>query len=123
MVGCECCGLCEECTPTYVMGIKDSFGGKWICGLCSEAVKEKMKRNPVLTIEGALENHSAFCKQFNRTIRINPKLSLAGAMRDIARRSSQNRNSNKDFCVSKIARTISCDPFMSRVEVQRSSFQ
>ncbi|KAJ0977415.1 hypothetical protein J5N97_012889 [Dioscorea zingiberensis] len=77
----------------------------------SEAVKEKVKPKPGLAIDEALENHVAFYKQF-KTIRINPKLSLASAMRDIAKKSSQSRNPNKGFCGSKIARTMSCGPWV-----------
>lgn len=110
-VQCECCGMSEDCTPTYIGRIKEFFCGKWICGLCSEAVKEKLKRAPALTVEEALESHMALCMQFNRTTRLNPKLSLAGAMRDIARKSSQHRSS-KDLCPPKIARTKSCGPWM-----------
>ncbi|KAJ0970396.1 hypothetical protein J5N97_023273 [Dioscorea zingiberensis] len=96
MLECECCGMSEDCTPTYIRSIKDYFGGKWVCGLCSEAVNEKVKRTPGLAIDEALENHVAFYKQF-KTIWINPKLSLASAMRDIAKKSSQNRNPNNAF--------------------------
>ncbi|EER93465.1 hypothetical protein BDA96_01G095900 [Sorghum bicolor] len=38
-VSCECCGLEEECTGDYIGGVRAYFGGRWLCGLCSEAVK------------------------------------------------------------------------------------
>lgn len=38
-VSCECCGLEEECTGDYIVGVRAYFGGRWLCGLCSEAAK------------------------------------------------------------------------------------
>ncbi|XP_039006940.1 uncharacterized protein LOC120134542 [Hibiscus syriacus] len=35
----ECCGMSEEYTPEYIERIRNKFLGKWICGLCAEAVK------------------------------------------------------------------------------------
>lgn len=35
---CACCGLREECTPTYAAGVRARYGGRWLCGLCGEAV-------------------------------------------------------------------------------------
>lgn len=114
-VECECCGMSEVCTPTYISRIKSSFCGKWVCGLCDEAVKEKMRRTPTLEMEEALEFHTALCKQFNQTVRLNPMLSLAGSMREIARKSSQRRlSSNGQRGLPKIGRTISCIPRIDR---------
>nr|XP_029120232.1 uncharacterized protein LOC105040714 [Elaeis guineensis] len=120
-VGCECCGMSEDCTPTYIIRIKEFFCGKWICGLCSEAVKEQLKRTPALAMEEAVESHMALCKKFNRTTRLNPKLSLASAMRDIARKSSARRIS-KDSCGPEIARTISCGEVLD-LKIKRSPIQ
>jgi len=108
---CECCGMSEDCTPTYISRVKSSFCSKWVCGLCAKAVKEKMRRDPILAMEEALDSHATLCKQFNGTTRLNPKLSLATAMRDIARKSSQRRSSSGDQCgLPKIGRTMSCVP-------------
>ena len=41
-VKCDCCGLTEECTLTYIEKICERYQGKWICGLCAEAVKDEM---------------------------------------------------------------------------------
>uniref|UniRef100_J3LK81 Uncharacterized protein n=1 Tax=Oryza brachyantha TaxID=4533 RepID=J3LK81_ORYBR len=38
---CECCELREDCTRGYILGVKADFGGRWLCGLCSEAVVEQ----------------------------------------------------------------------------------
>lgn len=111
---CECCGMSEDYTPAYVSSIKDFYCGKWVCGLCSEAVKEHQNRTPKVTMNEALDSHMAFCKKYNRTTRLNPKLSLAEEMRDIAKRSSQHKNF-KNFPLTKIARSTSCNP---RIEFQ-----
>lgn len=105
--------MSEECTPTYIGRIKAFFCGKWVCGLCAEAVKEKMRRASALTIEEALESHAALCKQFNGT-RLNPKLSLASAMREIARKSSRQRSLTSDQCgLPNIGRTMSCSGYFN----------
>ncbi|KAF2301165.1 hypothetical protein GH714_020572 [Hevea brasiliensis] len=41
---CECCGMSEECTPEYIDRVRNKFLGKWICGLCAEAVKEEKEK-------------------------------------------------------------------------------
>ncbi|KAK3138235.1 hypothetical protein QOZ80_5AG0366190 [Eleusine coracana subsp. coracana] len=91
-VRCECCGMAEECTPTYIGRVRERFQGKWVCGLCGEAVKERLAREPALTVGGAVDAHAALCERFNSTVRLNPKLSLASSMRDIARKSSLHRS-------------------------------
>lgn len=91
-VRCECCGMAEECTPTYIGRVRERFQGKWVCGLCAEAVKERLARQPALTVAGAVDAHAALCERFNSTVRLNPKLSLASSMRDIARKSSLHRS-------------------------------
>ncbi|XP_073116125.1 uncharacterized protein [Elaeis guineensis] len=121
MVECELCGMSEECSPTYISRIKEFFCGKWVCGLCSEAVKELVKRTPALTMEEAMESHMALCKKFNSTTRLNPKLSLAGAMRDIARKSSERRTSRNSHG-SQISRTVRCGAVLD-VKLKRSPIQ
>ncbi|KAK6927346.1 Protein of unknown function DUF1677, plant [Dillenia turbinata] len=114
-VECECCGLIEDCTPNYIAKVKDSFSGKWVCGLCSEAVKEKLKQISTSTgtsnAEEALKSHKDFCQSYNTTTRLNPKLSLTSAMRDIAKKSFESRRFTSFVKPkSKLTRTISCDP-------------
>nr|KJB65601.1 hypothetical protein B456_010G105800 [Gossypium raimondii] len=94
---CECCGLEEDCTADYIRRVKGRHCGKWVCGLCSEAVTE-------------------FCQRFNSTTRLNPKLSLTCAMRDIAKRSNQNRSSNTP---NKMGRSNSCVP---KINLNNRSF-
>ncbi|KAK1367806.1 hypothetical protein POM88_033898 [Heracleum sosnowskyi] len=57
LAACECCGLEEDCTPKYISKVKTSHSGKWLCGLCSEVVKEKMLKAPLTEMdEAAPEN-------------------------------------------------------------------
>ncbi|KAK9099077.1 hypothetical protein Syun_026122 [Stephania yunnanensis] len=105
-VECRCCGHFEDCTPDYINDVKNSHCGKWVCGLCSEAVKDKLLRAPAgsVTLEEVVDSHTDFCL----TTRLNPKLSLAWAMKDIAQRSSRQRASlmvKSSSLVPKIART------------------
>ncbi|KAL0909488.1 hypothetical protein M5K25_020362 [Dendrobium thyrsiflorum] len=41
---CECCGLTEERREIYVATVRGRYGGRWICGLCAEAVEEETFR-------------------------------------------------------------------------------
>ncbi|XP_010526100.1 PREDICTED: uncharacterized protein LOC104803753 [Tarenaya hassleriana] len=110
-VNCDCCGLEEECTPQYIDRIKNSYSGKWVCGLCAEVITEKLgKQFPAAgSVMEALEWHRGFCERFNSTTRLNPKLYFAYSMRDVAKRSSQNRKPNGSRGL-KIARSSSYDP-------------
>ncbi|PIN24708.1 hypothetical protein CDL12_02564 [Handroanthus impetiginosus] len=102
---CECCGLKEDCTKEYISRIRNSFSGKWVCGLCSEAVMERVDHGPV-AIEEAIITHKNFVEEFNSTTRVNPKLSLTWAMKDIAKRSGEKRKNGG----KKIMRSSSCVP-------------
>ncbi|KAE9615287.1 hypothetical protein Lalb_Chr04g0253651 [Lupinus albus] len=44
---CDCCGLTEECTQAYIERIRERYNGKWVCGLCAEAVKDEIVRSEV----------------------------------------------------------------------------
>lgn len=107
-VECECCGLKEDCTKEYITNIRNSRS-EWVCGLCSEAVKERLKHEPIITIEEALSTHTIFCQEFNSTTRLNPKLSLTCAMKDIAKKSCEKRRNNLSSS-KMIIRTVSCVP-------------
>ncbi|KAM7459351.1 hypothetical protein LguiA_036345 [Lonicera macranthoides] len=104
---CYCCDLKEDCTKDYFAKVKNSYSGKWVCGLCSEAVKETQAQGPM---EEALRKHRNLCQDFNATTRLNPKLSLTWAMKDIAKRSFENRNNLNNLPISKIGRSSSCVP-------------
>eukprot|EP01018_Ginkgo_biloba_P024278 Gb_26827 [translate_table: standard] len=80
---CECCGLKEECTPAYIARVRDRFYGRWVCGLCGEAVKDELcKAESGIGMEDALKAHMQFCTQFNA----NPAVNVAEAMRQLLRR-------------------------------------
>jgi len=122
-VRCACCGVGEDCTASYIRGVRASFCGDWLCGLCAEAVKERARRDPAGGVAAALGAHEAECRDFNATTRLNPTLSLAGSMRRIARRSldrrtasCQERGSAPASRAAALARSASCDPwFMANV--------
>uniref|UniRef100_F6HXV1 DUF1677 domain-containing protein n=1 Tax=Vitis vinifera TaxID=29760 RepID=F6HXV1_VITVI len=89
---CDCCGLTEECTPEYIETVRERYNGRWICGLCSEAVKEEMiqmKRfQRLISTEEAVDQHMNFCKNFRSSSPpSNPTFHLISAMRQLLRRS------------------------------------
>lgn len=68
VVSCECCGLEEECTGEYIGGVRAYFGGRWLCGLCSEVVKYEAGKSarPAPDVEEAVRAHMAFCRMLKR---------------------------------------------------------
>ncbi|KAF5456464.1 hypothetical protein F2P56_025947 [Juglans regia] len=106
---CKCCGLKEDCTPAYIVEVEESYSGNWVCGLCSEAVKERLTRTPKTSTGDAVASHREFFQKFNNTARLNPNLSLASILRDIAKRSCENRSS-KNSSMKKLGRSTSCFP-------------
>nr|XP_012570741.1 uncharacterized protein LOC101488315 [Cicer arietinum] len=77
---CSCCGLVEECTHAYIACVRERFGGRWICGLCAEAVKEERVRSEsekIITMDEALRRHTKFCQQFNSSAPHNKDFILA----------------------------------------------
>ena len=85
LIKCECCGLTEECTAAYISTIRERYEGKWICGLCAEAVNYETR---FLSIEEALVRHMSFCNQFKSAAPPpNPAVHLISAMTHILRRS------------------------------------
>ncbi|RLN23799.1 uncharacterized protein C2845_PM07G21630 [Panicum miliaceum] len=63
---CECCGLREDCTREYIAGVKADFGGRWLCGLCSEAVRDEVAAKKRGEPEGAVKDHMSFCAKFGK---------------------------------------------------------
>ncbi|XP_040381373.1 uncharacterized protein LOC102713096 [Oryza brachyantha] len=124
---CECCGMSEECTPEYIRGVRARFSGRWVCGLCAEAVTEEAEKNGGER-EAALRAHTAVCKRFNGFGRTHPVLFQAEAMREILRkrsklgprsRSSINPREVRNGAAASaaaaggIARSSSCMPFIT----------
>lgn len=54
---CKCCGLKEDCTPAYIVEVQESYSGNWVCGLCSESLKERLIRAPKMSIGEAVSSH------------------------------------------------------------------
>ncbi|KAK6913953.1 Protein of unknown function DUF1677, plant [Dillenia turbinata] len=89
---CECCGLKEDCTQDYIREVKSKFDGKWLCGLCSEAVRDevnKAKKQHLIEMEEAVKAHMSFCRKF----RSNPAVRVADGMRQMLRRRSGDMSS------------------------------
>ncbi|XP_019168060.1 PREDICTED: uncharacterized protein LOC109163807 [Ipomoea nil] len=92
---CECCGLKEDCTQAYISEVKAKFDGKWLCGLCSEAVRDEIIRgnnnNSHMTmfvgIEDAVKAHMSFCRKYKSN---NPATHVADGMRQMLRRRSSH---------------------------------
>ncbi|KAI3777916.1 hypothetical protein L1987_47719 [Smallanthus sonchifolius] len=116
---CDCCGLKEECTAEYVERIRERYQGKWICGLCGEAVKEEIVRSGrLISAEEAMNRHMTF----RRATRSsgpppNPAVHLIAAIRQILRRSLDSPRSLRSMpCSPKqigadaggLARSESC---------------
>jgi hypothetical protein len=120
---CECCGMCEECTPEYIEKVRGKFFGKWICGLCTEAVKEEVEKNGGKR-EEALSSHMSACVSFNKFGRAYPVLYQAEDMREMLKKSKSGRRvratsiSPRDKGAQNkaggIARSSSCIPAITR---------
>uniref|UniRef100_A0A0E0L8Z9 DUF1677 family protein n=1 Tax=Oryza punctata TaxID=4537 RepID=A0A0E0L8Z9_ORYPU len=62
---CECCGFTEECTPQYIAAVREEYMGRWVCGLCAEAVGDEIRRagaGEIITTAEALDRHVAFAR-------------------------------------------------------------
>ncbi|CAN6194863.1 unnamed protein product [Urochloa humidicola] len=118
---CECCDMSEEYTPEYIRGVRSRFAGRWVCGLCAEAVTEEAEKSGA-GVEEALKAHMGVCKRFNGFGRTHPVLHQAEAMREILRRraklgprsrSSINPREVRGVAAAAgIARSSSCMPFI-----------
>ncbi|KVH92897.1 uncharacterized protein LOC112516990 [Cynara cardunculus var. scolymus] len=102
-VKCDCCGLTEECTPGYIERIRERYKGKWICGLCGEAVKDEIVRNErLISTEEAMARHINFCRTpISSGPPPDPAVHLIAAMRQILRRSLDSPTS---------VRSMPCSP-------------
>ncbi|KAF9617961.1 hypothetical protein IFM89_039254 [Coptis chinensis] len=118
---CECCGMCEECTPQYIQRVKDKFSGKVICGLCAEAVKEELTKNGGKG-EEALNAHMNVCVKFNRLGRTHPILYQAEAMREILKKRAKSISPKERVAVKKggIMRSSSCIPAITKDMTDRT---
>jgi hypothetical protein len=126
-VKCDCCGLTEECTIAYIDRIRKRYQGKWICGLCAEAVKDEIVRcERLISTEDAMTRHMNFCKKFNSAgPPVNPAVHLITAMRQILRRSldstrsmpsSPMKSAGSGIDRAVLARSESCFAALSLVQ-------
>jgi len=109
---CECCGMQEECTPEYVRRVRERYCGRWVCGLCAEAVNGEADSRHGGRTEEALAAHMAVCGRFNRVGRANPVLMQTEAMREILRKRCRS-NSPRDHA-GALARSSSCIPAITK---------
>jgi hypothetical protein len=125
-VKCDCCGLIEECTPAYIERVRERYHGKWICGLCAEAIKYEIVRTErLISTEEAMTKHMNFCKKFvSSGPPPDPTTHLIAAMRQILRRSldsprglrstpSSPNKTNGAIRAAALARSESCFPALS----------
>lgn len=85
---CECCGIWEECTVDYIGCVKEQFGGAWVCGLCSEAIKEEQRRLGV-DLEVAMRLHA----KFRETANIDPTMQIARSFLHLLKKMASSRKS------------------------------
>ncbi|MCD7461583.1 hypothetical protein HAX54_046514 [Datura stramonium] len=118
---CECCGMSDEYTSEYIDQVRKKYSGKWICGLCVDAVKEEAQKNGGKN-EEALCTHMSACSKFNKFGRAYPVLYQAEAMREMLKKNTKgimraNSISPRDRIMPKrggIARTNSCIPAITK---------
>ncbi|XP_010532558.1 PREDICTED: uncharacterized protein LOC104808554 [Tarenaya hassleriana] len=104
-VTCECCGLKEDCTQDYISEVKANFDGKWLCGLCSEAVRDEVTRREMTSsaaesvspVEEAVRAHMSFCGKF----KTNPAVLVADGMRQMLRRRSGELSASRSPATAK----------------------
>nr|GMD92399.1 uncharacterized protein LOC109150660 [Ipomoea batatas] len=109
---CECCGLTEECTEAYIAKVRERNQGRWICGLCAEAVKDEMLRSEKrIGREEALNRHITFCKKF-RALKPPPSPTdeLISAVKQLLLRSLDSPRSSPPSPIRKggLLRSHSC---------------
>ncbi|KAL7100230.1 hypothetical protein ACP275_09G134600 [Erythranthe tilingii] len=94
-VKCDCCGLTEECTLSYIETIRERYGGKWICGLCAEAVKDEILRcQKLISPDEAIARHLSFCNKVRASgPPQDPTVHLIRAMRRVLRKSLESPKS------------------------------
>ncbi|CAN6582752.1 hypothetical protein FF1_042679 [Malus domestica] len=110
-VKCYCCCLKEECTPAYVAAVKERHQGRWICGLCTEAINDENSRSPrKISTEEAVKRHFRFCKEFRKSIPpANPTADLISAMKQLLLRTLDSpRRERLGDCRPAMVRSKSC---------------
>lgn len=105
-VKCYCCGLMEECTQAYINRVRERYHGRWICGLCVEAVKDESVRSGIdITTDEALKRHVKFCQQFRSSS--PPTDDLILAMKQLLLRTLDSPRKDRLTC-RPLGRSQSC---------------
>ncbi|KAH7516865.1 hypothetical protein JRO89_XSUnG0159200 [Xanthoceras sorbifolium] len=124
-VKCDSCGFTEDCTPSYILRVRERYKGRWLCGLCAEAVKDEVLRSDrLISIEEALDRHISFYNNFRSTTQTETEYPIS-AMGRILRRSLDSirpRRSNSTSLLphiqtvkaSSLVRSESCFSALSR---------
>ncbi|GFP83781.1 hypothetical protein PHJA_000521600, partial [Phtheirospermum japonicum] len=70
------------------------YGGKWICGLCVEAVKDEILRcQKLISPDEAMAQHLSFCSKFRALGPLqDPVVHLIRAMRRLLSKSLESPN-------------------------------
>ncbi|KAK4349911.1 hypothetical protein RND71_029224 [Anisodus tanguticus] len=119
---CECCGMSDEYTSEYIGQIRKKYSGKWICGLCVDAVKEEAQKNGGKN-EEALSTHMSACSKFNKFGRANPVFYQAEAMKEMLKKNTRGimraksispRDRTMNLKKGGITRTNSCIPAITK---------
>ncbi|KAK4780981.1 hypothetical protein SAY87_017087 [Trapa incisa] len=110
---CDCCGLSEECTPAYIEHVRELYSGKWICGLCAEAIKDEISRTErLVSAEEAMIRHMNFYQELKSpSPPTDPTILLISAMKQILRKGLQSRSTPSSPTrapVKTLARSESC---------------
>ncbi|XP_048444141.1 uncharacterized protein LOC125479145 [Pyrus x bretschneideri] len=111
VVKCYCCGLAEECTPAYIATVKERHRGRWICGLCTEAIKDENSRSPrKISTEEAMKRHVSFYEEFRMSSPpANPTEDLISAVKQLLRRTLNSpRRERLGDCRPAMVRSKSC---------------
>ncbi|XP_073304381.1 uncharacterized protein [Primulina huaijiensis] len=105
LIKCECCGLKEDCTQEYITEVKEKFDGKWLCGLCSEAVRDEVNRSKkqYFGMDEAVKAHMSFCRKYKS----NPAVRVADGMKQMLRRRSGDLSSSSSSSPKKSSRSSS----------------
>ncbi|XP_054797786.1 uncharacterized protein LOC129302908 [Prosopis cineraria] len=108
-VKCYCCELTEESTVAYVGGVREKYQGRWICGLCAEAVKDEEHRSEGdITVDEAVKSHKKFRQQFTETSPPNNATEdLIKAMKQLMLRSLESPR-NEGMTCRPLGRSQSC---------------
>ncbi|CAL0321862.1 unnamed protein product [Lupinus luteus] len=112
LVKCCCCGLMEECTQAYIGRVQERYEGRWICGLCAEAVKEermKTQRDVMITMDEAVKRHMKFCQQFRSSSPPNDTSEeFILAMKQFLFRTLDSPRKDHGFSCRPLGRSQSC---------------